>query len=247
MLRNLCEINNEDEHSLHHNFSSKRNENDKANVNQLVSYVTQRGNPFDVNNTTLKNLATGTSFSKESSEFLLSCVKKGEESYEKFVVERMDEKSVKLFEKIPKSQSGKKKSKVRKAIDVRKETVNFVRTIDYARLRQLDVSDLLKYEITPTSFYLTKDGELRKSPKSELTRELKDLLETPCPAELPDSDLKSILVIDFMAYARKIAIKTMKLNTYEDFFQALWNTFASLSKGRVIFFFVFDELFYPRS
>ena len=106
-----------------------------------------------------------------------------------------------------------------------------MRTVDYARLRKLDITDLLSFEITPTSFYLTKDGELRKSPKSELTRELKDLLDKPCPSELPKSSLKTVVVIDFMAYARKVAIKTLKLVTYEDFFNNLWNTFCSLSKG----------------
>ena len=103
--------------------------------------------------------------------------------------------------------------------------------INYSRLHNLDIADLLKHEIVSTSFYLTKDGELRKSLKSELARELKNLLEKPCPVEIPDSDLKSVVVIDFMAYARKISTKKMMLATYEDFFKALWRTFSSLSKG----------------
>ena len=109
--------------------------------------------------------------------------------------------------------------------------------INYSRLHNLDIADLLKHEIVSTSFYLTKDGELRKSLKSELARELKNLLEKPCPVEIPDSDLKSVVVIDFMAYARKISTKKMMLATYEDFFKALWRTFSSLSKGcsRIVF------------
>ena len=66
--------------------------------------------------------------------------------------------------------------------------------------------------------------------KSELARELKNLLEKLCPVEIPDSNLKSV-VIDFMAFARKIPTKKMMLATYEDFFKALWRTFSSLSKG----------------
>ena len=104
----------------------------------------------------------------------------------------------------------------------------------------LDVSNLLSYEITPTSFYLTKDGELRKSPKSELTRGLKNLLQNPCPAELPESPLKTVIVIDFMAYARKVPIKKMKLKTYEELFNTLWNTFSSLSKECARIDIVFD-------
>ena len=45
-LRSLCEINDEDEHSLHHDFASKRNENDKAHVDQLITYIAQRGMYF---------------------------------------------------------------------------------------------------------------------------------------------------------------------------------------------------------
>ena len=115
--------------------------------------------------------------------------------------------------------------------DVNKETIHFLQTIDYSRLCNLDIVDLLKHEIILTSFYLTKDGELRKWPKSELARELKNLLEKPCPVEIPDSDLKSVVVIDFMAYAQEIPTKKMILATYEDFFKALWRTFSSLSKG----------------
>ena len=89
--------------------------------------------------------------------------------------------------------------------------------IDYSRVRNLDIADLLKHEIVSTSFYLNKDGELRKSPKSELARELKNLLEKPCPIEIHDSDLKSVVVIDFMAYARKIPTKKMVLATYNFF------------------------------
>ena len=73
--------------------------------------------------------------------------------------------------------------------------------IDYSRLRNLNIADLLKHEIVSILFYLTKDGELRKSPKSKLARELKNLLEKPCPVEIPDWNLKSVVVIDSMAYA----------------------------------------------
>ena len=39
------------------------------------------------------------------------------------------------------------------------------------------------------------------------------------------------MVIDFMAYARKVPTKKMNLVTCEDFFNALWRTFSALSKG----------------
>ena len=53
----------------------------------------------------------------------------------------------------------------------------FLRHIDYARVRGFDLRQLLKHKIVPVSFYLTKDGLFRKSVKSELTKELKELLK----------------------------------------------------------------------
>ena len=96
----------------------------------------------------------------ESMSFLLGSVAKGKEAYDKFVEERLNCKSVKLFDKIPMTQKTKKMGKNWKPPDVNKETIHFLRMIDYSRLRNLDINDLLKHEIISTSFCLTKDGEL---------------------------------------------------------------------------------------
>ena len=112
-------------------------------------------------------------------------------------------------------------SKPWKAPDIKEETVNFLRTVDYSRLRGFDVEYLLTREIVATSYYLTKDRELRKFPKSEFARELKNLLKEPCPTNVPETSLKTAIVIDFMAYARKVPIKKMNLVCYEDLFGAL--------------------------
>ena len=154
--------------------------------------------------------------------------------------ERLEIKSTKLFDKIPKSSSSFKKGKPWKAPDIKEETVNFLRTVDYSRLRGFDVECLLTHEIVATSYYLTKDGELRKSPKSEFARELKNLLEEPCPTNVPETSLKTAIGIDFVAYARKVPIKKMNLECYEDLFGALWKTFSSLLKGCTRIDIVFD-------
>ena len=126
-----------------------------------------------------------------------------------------------MFDTIPKSRSSFKKGKPWKAPDIKEETVNFLRTVDHSRLRGFDVEYLLTHEIVATSYYLTKDGELRKSPKSEFARELKNLLEEPCPINVPETSLKTAIVIDFVAYARKLPVKKMNLVCYEDLFGEL--------------------------
>ena len=92
--------------------------------------------------------------------FLLGSVAKGKEAYDRFIKEHLDCKSVKLFDKIPITRKTKDMGKNWKPPNVNKETIHFLQMIDYSRLCNLDITDLLKHKIVSTSFYLTKDGEL---------------------------------------------------------------------------------------
>ena len=120
----------------------------------------------------------------------------------------MVEKSQKLFDTIPKTRKTvSNKNDKQGRVDIKKETIHFMRTIDQARLRSYCIDDLLSYEIIPTSFYLTKDNYLRKGTKSELGKELKSLVNNYSPNNLSINDNNSMLVVDFMGYARKIPVK----------------------------------------
>ena len=226
---------------MHHEFSQKRTENDRKCITQIVTYISERGNPFDSKDQMLKNLATGSAFDEDTASFYMNCISYGKENYQKFWDRRLSQKSVKLFDTITKTRSNASKGgKRHRTPDVKKETIDFLRTVDYARLRQFDVADLLEYEVSSTSFYLTKDGNLRKSQKSELAREMKNMIEKECQSTVPESNLKSIIVIDFMAYARKIPTKKMNLKTYKDFYNVLWNTFSNLLKSPSRIDIIFD-------
>ena len=137
----------------------------------------------------------------------------------------MEIKSTKLFDTVPKSRSSFKKGKPWKAPAVKEETVNILRTVDYSRLRGFGAVYLLTHEMVATSYYLTSDGKLKKWSKSEFAIKLKNLLEEPCPTNVPETSLKTAIAIDFMAYARKVPIKKMNLVCYEDLFCALAKTF----------------------
>jgi len=93
------------------------------------------------------------------------CVEIGEEEYRKFKIEQLEDKSVKLFDKITNVKPGDDSEKRIKCTDIKKETIEFMRHIDIARMRNYDISYLLQHEITSTSFFLTKDDMLRKSQK----------------------------------------------------------------------------------
>ena len=121
-----------------------------------------------------------------------------------------------------------------------KETIIFLRHIDYARLRGFGLRILLSYEISATSFYLTKDGVMRKGNKSELTSGLKSKMTEKVPTTLPETNHPRVIIIDFMAFARKVPVKKKKLNSYNDLFDSLWNTFNTLATSCERIDIVFD-------
>ena len=86
-----------------------------------------------------------------------------------------------------------------KKIDVKKEKISAIRSIDYARLRDYSIAELLKFELTSTAFFLMKDGYLRKSTKSELAKEIEKALEVMPTVDVPRSNNETMIAIDFMA------------------------------------------------
>ena len=147
-----------------------------------------------------------------------------------FYKSSFEEKTTKLSDTVSKigKNEKKKKSATFPVYDVNKETIKFLRNIDYARLRNFDLKTLLKSEISPMSFYLMHEGYIRKPKKSDLATELKNLLPDALPTSLPPADNNRALILDFMGYARKVPVKKQHLKTYRDFFVSLWNTFKSL-------------------
>ena len=89
----------------------------------------------------------------------------------------------------------------------------------------------MSHEISPKCFYLTKRGLMQKPNKSELITELKSLIKKNIPTHLSPTNHHKNVIIDFMAYTRKVPIKKQNLETYNDFFISLWNTFSFLFKS----------------
>ena len=110
---------------------------------------------------------------------MIKCIEIGEREYAEFKKDRLQEKSVKLFDSIHnvKFNVASKHNASQQHLDLKKETLKFMRVIEIARLRGYDLAALLQHEITTTSFFLAKDDNLKKSPKSEFGREMKSSLD----------------------------------------------------------------------
>ena len=171
---------------------------------------------------TLVNLATGVKFDTCSSEFFINCLQIGDEHYQNFKMNRLVNKTEKLFDPMHKVRSKQSHKAVTKSDAIKKETVTFMKYVDFARVHKYDLRKLLKYDIISTPFYLTKEQYLRKSSKSELAPEIKELLSKRCPKTGSVSNIKAMFVFEFMGYCRKVPIKTLNMKTYVDLFNSLW-------------------------
>ena len=101
---------------------------------------------------------------------------------------------------------------------------------DYARLRNYDNKQLLSYELSAMSVHLTKDNCIKIDNKSELSRLLEDKLEKPSP-KVCERNYRSMIVIDFMACARRVPVKKSKLIIFGDFARNIWDTFKCLFRN----------------
>ena len=109
-----------------------------------------------------------------------------------------------------------------------------MKQVDIARLRGYDIQELLKHEITSTSFYLTKDGVFRKSPKSELAQETKKRLPSTSD-QIPINEMNSAILIDFMTYYRKVPVKNSNFKHVKTWPITFGKTFQRISSncGRI--------------
>ena len=73
-----------------------------------------------------------------------------------------------------------------------------------------------------------KKGYLPKFPKSELAQVLKTYLPK-VSSEVSGAEISFSLIIDFMAYSRKVPSRKLLLKTYGDLVRRLWATFQRLS------------------
>ena len=91
----------------------------------------------------------------------------------------------------------------------------------------------------PYVIFLTKDEYLRKPEKSELLKCIRvNTEDIGFIKSLPSQP--SLTVIDFMSYARRYPVKTMKLKTFVDFAKIICKRFLILGENSFRIDVVFD-------
>ena len=207
----------------------------KENVKEAVEYIKNRSNPCTTEiKDQMKNLITEDYISTGSTQLTLRCITLGTELYEEYIETRYINKSKKLFDRLPRVKiSADQKQGPEKKVDLRKETMKFCRKIDVARFRQFDIYKLLSSEILENSYFLTKDNYLRKPDKRQLVNEIEKYLSKPSEKILKEKERysKEVTVIDFMAYARKIPLKSLQLRSFTKLAGDMQGMFLSTSRN----------------
>ena len=110
-LYDVCNMSDDDEYSIHHEFSSSETALDELQVQQIFSSISKYGNPFDLGSSSIKNLVTCSEVDSKLSAIYLKLNRVGGTAYNDFRTPRLLEKSAKLFVTIPKIHLTKNSSK----------------------------------------------------------------------------------------------------------------------------------------
>ena len=94
-LYTTCQMDEDDEYSLHYEFSKPITESDQKSVASPMNNILLRGNPFDTEEPKgIINIATGASLDKEEQDFFLNCISLGKAARDEFYESRLKEKNL---------------------------------------------------------------------------------------------------------------------------------------------------------
>ena len=190
-LLEWCNLGDKDdsELSLHHEFNPSSTKIGHVRAKTLLNYINSINNPFGTGSR-LHNICTGVEIPQEAVDGLFECLKIGENSYQEFIHTRFDEKEKHLHDTIPTNRKtvfvkcNSTEPQAKKSM-AKKDAAETIRYIDYARERGYSMLELLKYELTSTSQFLTTECEdgikLKKPDKASLSRELFSLIVLATP------------------------------------------------------------------
>ena len=202
-LLEWCNLGDKDdsELSLHHEFNPSSTKIGHDRVNMLLACIKSINNPFGAG-IILQNISTGPDIPQEIVDGLFECLEIVEKSYQEFVDTRFQDKEKHLHDRIPTNRKTvfvkctSTPATAKKSM-AKKDAAETIRYIDYARERGYNMLELLKYELTSTSQFLTnecKDGiKLKKPNKASLTRKP---VSQPQEMRNVQSDTQMTIVID---------------------------------------------------
>ena len=203
----------------HKEGGSLRVKRDEEDVTKLVSTLESvMVNPFHAENeaTPLSNLSSGVIMPNDMSTRLLYAEDLGRREMKTFIANRINSNSVGFWDPLPSLKiqtfASMTKNIQVKASDEKLTTVNadrtlFARLLIASRSRNIDLREVLKYELSPVPYALAHtDGTIRKSTKSALLTALETSVQVsprlPCDNENPRTEH----ILDGMAVVQMVKV-----------------------------------------
>ena len=231
--------------SLHHDFSPSTADTIVKMVQDIEEYLLKVCNPLR-DQATLKNILTGETVTNVNIDKFVCCMKEGHEAYANFIKDRLRNKSVSINSTISKIKFKPPKTalKLTSKTDVKSETIKALMFLVYGCHRGFTIEELLQHEITTSAYFLVdKEGNLRKSVKSQLGVELLNLCSHVDTKKGPKTAPRAhAIVIDFMVLVRKVSLKNLDppVKTFCDFAVALTSMITKAGHASDEIHIVFD-------
>ena len=204
----------DNDNKMHKEATKARVKQDEDDINKLLSCFTSglTINPFSLESDALVKFATGVVLPDDVAETLVNSTKKGQNQMNNFIEERINSNTTSFWDSIPnikvKTFSSVSTKVSVKATDEKLMTVNadrdlFGRLLVAANARQINLKEVLRYELSPVPCSLAhQGGSLRKTTKSTFCSILeKNVTVLP---RLPVSTSDTVYIIDRMALVQKM-------------------------------------------
>ena len=242
--------------NLHHEFSPKTAQATHERVRKLASYIKSVQNPFTGDGRSMHHLTTGEAINATNAELLVRCVDNGKENYQKFINERLVDKTKGLhdtisfkFDKVMTETSIVEKVKKERLTTDEQENDSVMSYLQYALSRGITEETLLKYPLTSRPVYLLEKNSLfqKKATKGELSKCLLQLIDKDAiitgefPGRVPCVKCTAV-AIDFMSVVRRFSsAKIANIKTFGDFCHMVLSAICSYGQLSEHLYVVFEN------
>ena len=154
----------------HHQSSQATTDRNERHIHAITKFIEEKGSPLAAcSSPTLHNFVTKEMMPEDIRKDMLNAVEKGKEKYLAFRRERFIEKSARISSTIHHANLKPMKSirtKPQKTIKTTLKAMNIAaRNIEIARECGLEIENLLKYDVVPSTHLFDDEGIMTKPTK----------------------------------------------------------------------------------
>ena len=236
------------EQDVNRSYNASSTQSDEKNIQAIIDVIQRNKNPFSATFCkNLHNIMTNEFVPESIRQEVLNAEMIGNAAYSRFREKRFLEKSERISGVIHRNniktfasmQPVGKQSPQRKMPKSQEATIR--RTLDIAKERGHNMQELLKYDISCSSYLFDDEGMMKSATKSDLTKELEKYLMTESHKKNPFDTMNTVYLIDVMANVRKIRANAKETKTFGEFVHSFLTYIQNIAKRASRIDFVFDS------